>query len=124
LPKTFAHLYLWSEWLQRPAFRLHLANGQATNHLSEGVSVALSKSAGLLPPGPPLRPCKPIYITSLDWYLPNRGVRAHIEIPSASLRPMIVSERVSPRPNRGEIGAKPSAGSCVKQIMELTQLGF
>jgi len=92
--------------------------------LSKRVSAALFASAGLLPDGNTDGSPKPFPISSFEQYLPNRGVRPHIKIPSHILSLIIGNQRLSRRWNRSEIGAKPSARFRVQQIMELAQLGF
>jgi hypothetical protein len=92
--------------------------------LSESPGVTVSIGTVLLSRGNLRRSLKPFIINSLELYLPTHGVLPQLEIPSAFLHHIMVSERVSRRWNRGEISAKPSARSRVKRIRELAQLGF
>jgi hypothetical protein len=100
-------------------------HAQATQRLSDGLSIVLSAGAGFLPH---LHICflhKAFVIISLGPYLPTQGVLPQHEIPAAFLRPiMSVSQQAGRRRQRSATRAKPSASSRVKQIMELAQLGF
>jgi hypothetical protein len=98
--------------------------GPAEPTLSEGVSVGLYTRLGLLPRVNSYYSSKPFIINKIRRCLPNRGVRHHIDV-ARQFRPLIiVSKGFRAARNRGEICAKPSAHSGVRNNRELAQLGF